>query len=104
MTRSSSASVTCGAGVAVVAGIGIVDVYTASRRVAAVGRADVAIVAVGRRPTHACSVGTGVVGCAGVAIAARRRIGRMHAASDLVARVVRTDIAVVAVGRRPAYA
>src|SRR5207244_4159305 len=28
----------------------------------------------------------------------------MHAASDLVARVVRTDIAVVAVGRRPAYA
>src|SRR5207247_784974 len=62
-------------GVAVVAGNGVGCVDAARRRVAGVGGADVAVVAVGGRPAHAGPAAAGVVGRTGVAVVARMGSG-----------------------------
>src|SRR5438309_613532 len=104
MTRSSAASVTCGAGIAVVAGVGVVGVHATCLGVAGVGRTDVAIVAVGRRPAYACSVGTRVVCRTRVPVVAGVGVVGVHATRLGVAGVGRAHVAVVAVGRRPTHA
>src|SRR6266699_69892 len=66
-------------------------------RVAAVGRAAIAVVAIGRLPPNAHLIGAGVVRGASIAVIARGRVGGVDALPRRwVAAVVRADVAVVA--------
>ena len=80
----------------VVAGITVVDVATPRRRIAGVIRADVAVVAVGRRTAHAQARRAGVVDGAGVPIVARRGVVDMDASDGRIATIRRTCISVAA--------
>src|SRR5206468_11345328 len=119
-----------GAVIAVVARRAVGCVHAADRRVAGLGRAPVAVIAVGRRAAHAGAARApirrragiavvaplsvrgadarpgraGVAGGAGIEIVARQGVWRVHAAGHRVARVGRAHVAVDAVGRRAADA
>src|SRR5207253_6925408 len=99
--RPAPAGVVRGAGVAVVARGGVVRVDAARGRIAAVGGADVPVVAVRRRPPDARPATAGVVGRAGVAVAARGGVVRVGAARGRIAAVGGADILVGARRRRP---
>src|SRR5207253_2647340 len=99
--RPAPAGVVRGAGVAVVARGGVVRVDAARGRIAAVGGADVPVVAVGRRPPDARPATAGVVRRAGVAVTARGGVVRVGAARGRIAAVGGADVPVVAVRRRP---
>src|SRR5262249_14297393 len=81
-------------------------VQAANDRIAAVGRADVVVVAVGSRPRHAGTRGAHLDAVAGVAVAARDAVGdgRVLAALHGIAAVGRAAVVVVAVRRRPGRA
>src|SRR5262249_36980919 len=97
--RSKCTCIVCGTGVAVVAPAGVVVVIAARYRVAAVIRAYVSVVAVRRWASHAGSTRTSVVRRAGVAVVTRIGVVGVIAAGGRIAGIIRTDVAVVAVGR-----
>src|SRR5207249_4597390 len=80
---------------------GVVRVGAARGRIAAVGGADIPVVAVRRRPPDARPATAGVVRRAGVAVAAGGGVVRVGAARGRIAAVGGADIPVVAVRRRP---
>jgi hypothetical protein len=75
-------------------------VDAAGIRVAAVGRADIVVVAVFVGAPHARSAGTGVRSRTGVAVVAGHRVVGVDAPDISVTAIVGTWIAVVAIGRR----
>ena len=83
--------------VPVVARRRVVRVDAARRRVARVVRADVAVVAVGRRSADTDAAAARIRGRAGIPVAAGNRVVRVDTARRRVARVVRAHVAVVAV-------
>jgi len=102
--RPTAARVAGRTGVAVITRGGVVGVHAAGGGVAAVVGTDIAIVAVRRRAAHARPAAARVVSGTGVAVIARGRIVRVHAAGGGVAAVVGTDVAIVAGRRRAAHA
>src|SRR5207244_1342767 len=102
-TGPRGASVSRGAGDAVIAGDGVGGVDAARSWVAGVGRADVAVVAVGRRAAHTGPRGAGVSRGTVVAVIAGDGVVGVDAARSRVAGVGGADVAVVAIGRRAAH-
>src|SRR5262249_36793533 len=92
------------AGVAVRAWSSVRDgeVATTQHGIAAVARAGVAVVAIGRRAAHAGAARADVGRGAGVAVVARGGVVRVHTAGRRVAPGGRAEVAVVAVERRSA--
>src|SRR5437773_1162516 len=85
-----------GTGVGVVAGQGVVHVRTAAGRLAAVGSADVVVVAVGRRAADAGAVGAGVVARAGVFVVRVGPVGLVRVRAHATHRVAGAgDVALI---------
>src|SRR5262249_62088193 len=93
-----------GTAVVVVAPTVIRRVHAPRGRVAGIIGAGNAVVTVGGWPADARLVGTGIIGRAGVAVVAGRRVGRVHAARGGVAGIVGADVLIVAGGGRTADA
>jgi len=102
---STVTGVVGGTGIAVLAGSDVWRVEAAASRIAGVVRAYVEIVAVGGETadTKACAI-TGVRSGTGIEVIAGQDIGRVDTSCNRVARIVGTDVRVVAVGRRSAEA
>src|SRR5207302_1375159 len=101
---AAAAGVARGAGVPVVAGVGVVGVRAAGGGIAAVAGADVAVVAVGGRAADAGAAAAGVARGAGVAVVAGVGVVGVRAAGGGIAAVGGADVAVVAVVGRAADA
>jgi len=100
VAAAATASVVGGAGVPVVARVGVVRKDATRGRVAGVGGADVAVVADGRRTAVAGAAAAGVVGGAGATVIARAGVIGVDATRGRVARVVRAGVEIVAIQSR----
>jgi len=101
--NSARADIATGAGVTVVAWVGVVGVLAARGGVARVIRAHVAVVAV-QRCTAADPTRAGVVGGTHVPVVTRRRVVGVEAAAHRTTEIVRAAVPVIAIRRGAAYA
>jgi hypothetical protein len=81
----------------IVTRIGIGGIDAADGVVAGIVRANVAIIAVGRRSTSAVSAAAGICGSTGESVVTGARVVRVDATDRGIARVVGAGVAIVAV-------
>lgn len=89
---------------AVTARVAVIDVYATLHHVARIGRADVSIVTIQRSPTIAGSTAASIVGRAFIAVIARIGVVHIDATRLRIARIVGTQVSIIAIGRRAAVA
>jgi len=98
-TNTAGAGVGSSAGIAVIAGSGIVGMDAAGRGVAAVGGADVSVIAIEGGAADTDSAGAGVGSGTGIAVIAGGGVVGMETAGSGVAAVSGAEIAVITVYR-----
>jgi hypothetical protein len=103
-TDTGHAGVGLGAGIVVIAGIGVIVMHAAGGWVAGIIGAVVAIVAIGSCSADAGSSGTGVIRGAGITVVTGIGVVHMRAAGGRVAGIIGAGVAVVAVRRRASIA
>ena len=88
----------------VVAGVGVVDLYTPRRGIACVIRTDISVIAVRLWTPETATAEAGIVGGAGIPVVAGRGVVGVDAPGEGIARIIGASIAVVTVGRRSPHA
>ena len=94
-TGSGGTEVVGRTGIAVVARSRVVGIHATGTHIARIIRADVAVIAIRSRTTHARTSRTGVGRRTGIAVVARSRVVGVHATAARVAGVIRARIGVV---------
>lgn len=102
--EAGAADVVHGAGVPIIAGVGVREVQAPSRRIAGVVSAGVPVVAIRLDTTDADTTATLVPHRAVVTVRAGRRVGQVQAAPRWGTRVIGADIVVMAIHGAPRLA
>lgn len=100
LAGSVDAHVIAGARMPVTAGVRIVGVGAAGRRIARIVRAHIPIVAIRRRTRNAGAAVARISCRAGTSVAARQRVVGVAASNCRIAEIIRAHIVVIAIGRR----
>ncbi len=82
----------------------VIRMYASAGRVARIIRTAIVVITVRGSPAYARFIAAGVVGGTGVTVITRGGVGSIDAARDWVARIIRTHIPIVAIGRCSAHA